>query len=908
MSISFLGVFVLNKIVENSFAAKKSELEIKIEKFLDKKVDLGDYSGIRFLGIVLSNSKIVDKLDKNSEIKVKNTFVGIKPIRSLLNKKWIFDIRPKKTEININNDFFKRKVSKVSPKKVYKNKFKYDLNFNLKQFANLKLRDLGIETRVKGTVIYRSNSNQIIGNINSSFKNKGNLKLKLNTDLNKDSLSLEIFSKGVNLKNYEYRIGNSNFLVKEGNLKSNFKFQKSSKKTFCKGSFSFSELKLNTPNLLETIDGDSIRFKCQGNKLLAKTQNLKYGALNSDFNLNIPLKNNINNINLKASIGFKRLNPEIKFSGNLPYWYDRRGINFGNINSSFNINRTQLSNLNIFRSKGIEGFITAKGRIKGKIFSPDILINFNVDYPHFKGIKIREIWEGEIKNEMDKYFINMNTRYSPNPSFLSFNLNSNFELDDLTISRLFNTNKGSLNIVRNNDRYIWKANNFPLDEVELSVRNNQFGKVGGIINGSGSISKDQSFYDGRLAWSLGKYRNIKLANSLFKFTFRENSFYVDSSLFPVDGGMIDIELESYENNKIYEANFQNISTNWSLFTAFDIFSFDNQSTIAKGDSSVLNAIEINNNDKSFKENISSIQKYLKDKSTLEEEFNLKRNLSKLKGRYNGKIVVEGNSPSNYKLKTNLNGYLGFKNSSNKIEKEEFSIDIEGGFLEGEGLLKFNKLPLKTINTFLNRPIDFVGNLDFNIFYDLDNKSFSSVISSNSTSISDNNIYLKKGSVKFNNYRIEEAKDGKFGSRLLGRIAAEDILNSKNKKIIKKNSKINSLLSKKIEEESIPKVKIIAPFFDLDLSFLLDSKNESINLTGSVPIDRNDDNLNLRLDGKGKLIELIDILAQDYFTFKKGVIIPSFLIKGSINKPITNGFLYIENSEVDIYNNIFKNTF
>ena len=106
MSIGFLGSLGLNKIVEDSFNARKSELEFEIEKILNKKVDLGNYSGIRYLGISLSNSKIVDKLDLNSGIKVKNTFVGIMPLRSFLNQKWIFDIRPTKTEININQIMF----------------------------------------------------------------------------------------------------------------------------------------------------------------------------------------------------------------------------------------------------------------------------------------------------------------------------------------------------------------------------------------------------------------------------------------------------------------------------------------------------------------------------------------------------------------------------------------------------------------------------------------------------------------------------------------------------------------------------------------------------------------------------------------------------------------------------------
>ena len=70
-----------------------------------------------------------------------------------------------------------------------------------------------------------------------------------------------------------------------------------------------------------------------------------------------------------------------------------------------------LSNLNIFRRNQIRGFITAKGKLKGEINKPEIQINFNVDYPHYKGLRIREIWEGEIKNQSKEFLINMKNRY-----------------------------------------------------------------------------------------------------------------------------------------------------------------------------------------------------------------------------------------------------------------------------------------------------------------------------------------------------------------------------------------------------------------------------------------------------------------------------------------------------------------
>ena len=66
---------------------------------------------------------------------------------------------------------------------------------------------------------------------------KGFLKFKFNTKLNQDFLKLDLFSRGLDLENSEYIIGNRKISFKKGNFKSNFKFNKSSTKHFVKEDF-----------------------------------------------------------------------------------------------------------------------------------------------------------------------------------------------------------------------------------------------------------------------------------------------------------------------------------------------------------------------------------------------------------------------------------------------------------------------------------------------------------------------------------------------------------------------------------------------------------------------------------------------------------------------------------------------
>ena len=133
----------------------------------------------------------------------------------------------------------------------------------------------------------------------------------------------------------------------------------------------------------------------------------------------------------------------------------------------------------------------------------------------------------------------------------------------------------------------------------------------------------------------------------------------------------------------------------------------------------------------------------------------------------------------------------------------------------------------------------------NLFYDLDTKSFSSDIFSNDSSIKNNIIKFDKGLVKFNN-----------------------------------------------------------SIFDIDFSLLINDSEIPINIEGLIPINKSS-NLDLRLIGNGKFIELIDIFADEYFTFKDGDVNLRVILKGTLNKPLLNGFIVVKDSEIDFLNNIVK---
>ena len=844
-TVGLISLYVLNNYAEKFFKSKKAIYENKLGLLFGKSIDLGNYSGLGLNGVILENPKIKEIDYEDSVIEAKRIYLGIMPLRSLINRRWVFNIEPYKLNVDVKKDFFQKRKSENEKNELRKNKRTFDIYLKIKNKSNFLIRELGLNTKVKGNILYKSDKRQYIAVLNSSDNRKENLKIKLNTNLKDSLFSFQIFTKGLNLRNLNYEIFNNDLYLEKAKLKSNFSFTKLENNYKCKGDLSFDEFYLKSDLGNSELNSDSMRLICDENKLTLDSNKLNYGSLISTIKLYIPLEKSVNEIRFQGQLGYvDSINPELFISGKLPFWVDKRGLNFGEIDSNFMINKTQLSNLNFFRKNNIRGFITADGKIKGNLNQPKTVIDFNIDYPHFKGIRIRESWEGSLNSKGKSLFLKMNNRYSTIPSFLSLTLDKNLKLDNFFFSRIYDTNKGDVNIIREDNNYVWKANDFPLNELELSLVNNNFDRIKGIINGSGLLSKDQSSLGGKLTLSKGEYRNIRFENSKFDFKLKEQNLRIDSSLYPNDGGLIDVKYRSNDDDLV-TVNFSNVSTNWSTLTALDIYKFNNVRVLPSGNLEDLKNIEILNKEKSLDEQLIFIEKVARAKNRSVKEDKLNKYLSKFTGKFNGNLKIITNKINKYNIKTSLKGNLNDRNSKDNYSNNKFSIDLEGGLTKGNGSLKIKQIPFSLINLFFEEPKNFKGGIDLDLNYDLDERSFSSNLSSNKASINEYNFQLGEGKVGFN----------------------------------------NSLL-------------------DVDMALILNNSNNPIKLKGFIPVN-SEKELDLKLTGDNKVFDLFDKLSNKNFSFNKGFANLRLNVKGSLNKPIANGFLFIKDGDINLFSNSLK---
>ena len=91
-TVGFAFLNGLEQISKNFYNSKKNNLEEKLGLKINKKVELGNFAGLSFLGFSLDNSKIFENVINGSKIEANNIIVRIMPLRSLLGRKWVFSL------------------------------------------------------------------------------------------------------------------------------------------------------------------------------------------------------------------------------------------------------------------------------------------------------------------------------------------------------------------------------------------------------------------------------------------------------------------------------------------------------------------------------------------------------------------------------------------------------------------------------------------------------------------------------------------------------------------------------------------------------------------------------------------------------------------------------------------------
>ena len=152
-AVGFIYLNLLESVSRRIFYLNKNNIEESLGALLNKKIDLGEYSELRFLGFSVNNPEIIDIDSDEVEFNSRSIDFRIMPIRTILNRKWSIYINPNKLRINLLEDSFKD-LSIKNSEQIDKPKFNYEIYLNLKKGSSLSIPYSGINAFLNGNLIF----------------------------------------------------------------------------------------------------------------------------------------------------------------------------------------------------------------------------------------------------------------------------------------------------------------------------------------------------------------------------------------------------------------------------------------------------------------------------------------------------------------------------------------------------------------------------------------------------------------------------------------------------------------------------------------------------------------------------------------------------------------------------------
>mgnify|MGYP006268298041 FL=1 len=97
------------------------------------------------------------------------------------------------------------------------------------------------------------------------------------------------------------------------------------------------------------------------------------------------------------------------------------------------------------------------------------------------------------------------------------------------------------------------------------------------------------------------------------------------------------------------------------------------------------------------------------------------------------------------------------------------------------------------------------------------------------------------------------------------------------------------------------IALAGPMLKIDLALHADGAQSNVELAGVLPLDPNSRNLELRLASRGDGLRFLTALAEPDLSWQKGNLDLQLLLRGSLNDPIANGFLRVQNGQLRVLN-------
>ncbi len=524
-----------------------------------------------------------------------------------------------------------------------------------------------------------------------------------------------------------------------------------------------------------------------------------------------------------------------------------RGLRAGDLEASFSLLDFPLARLSRLVGTRLQGQLDAEGRVHGSLHAlvPD-LQRLVVRRPGAGPLLLEETWGGQLTGNSAGGGQLRLQALSPDPDgTITAQLDRRWHPIHIALQR----QGGSLELSGNLKRYRWQARDLPLHGLSLALgRNRPFQPLDGGLTGSGSLALQPLAFAGEVGLDHPQFLGLGGRSIRAEVAYTDRHYSLKGTVEPLAAGSIDVALKGQWAGP-FEARFQATDLSSLLFRQLQqAWAVWRGAPLPRRRSAAdLGVAAIETLGSSIQQQLlvlQDVQERLDVWDQQRRQATRAERLSRLQMRLDADLAIRGPDLRRARAELKASGHLwlALRDRDLALSHDPFQVQLEGSLFAGDGSFDVSGVSLSLLALLTPVPSSLRGQLGL------------------------------RGRYRLGSGQPELALDLSLDDAGLGQQAL-----------------------------SLDRghVELKAKGLQVDLALRAAGTSSSVDLAGVIPLERDSDNLELRLASRGDGLRFLTDLTGRALVWRKGSVDLQLLVRGSLADPIANGFLRLRDGDYEL---------
>jgi len=538
--------------------------------------------------------------------------------------------------------------------------------------------------------------------------------------------------------------------------------------------------------------------------------------------------------------------PELSADGTLPLrWQRRRGVVAGDLALNLNLRPYTLARLGPLVGSTLQGQLSARGRLSGPLAAlrPDFWLS--VRQPGGGPLQLRETWEGTLKARAGGGGdLNLAALAPAQQGSLRARLNGSWLPTQVELRR----QQGLLTFTGDARRYRWQASRFPVGGLQLAVGGSRRPRaLDGLLSGKGILDLQPLAMQGSVALERPLLLGVRGERLTASGRYAAGQFRFKGEFMPLAGGRVALSADGLRQGRL-RSRIEGRGLPLQLFQelAQALAIWQGGTPLPRGQASDLGTLVIDTLGGTIDGQLQALRLAQARLAQFRAPTTAgaRVQLADLRGLVDLDISLAGPDLERLNLDLGAKGHLWLRatDRDEALRLEPFVVRLEGPIRGGQGRFSLKDLPLALLALATPVPNSLRGGLNLEGSYQL-------------------------------------ASAGRERSLRTSLSLSDASLNG---------------IPLRLEDTS---VSLEGEALALSASLSSEGADSRVDLSGSVPLDPGQEGLKLRLSSRGDGLRFISTLVGRGLQWRKGSADLELLMRGSLLKPLANGFLRFRDGEV-----------